>query len=220
MGIANLKRLSSACLSRIHAAGWIGVALLFMVGIVSWVGFNFALDVTNTEEFCISCHEMKVNSYEEYRLSAHATNPSGMSTRCPDCHVPRAFGPKIVAKLIASKDVYHNLLGTIDTSEKFSARRLEMAEVVWARMKGNDSRECRECHSEQSFDYAKQSRRAAAIHEEGVLAGQTCIDCHKGVAHFLPPIEQSIGEEKGGVAPDVFNPISSSAGSGSNKGTM
>jgi len=206
MNIEKLKRIQAYLLKRVHAAGWIGLGLLFVAGIVSWVGFNHVLETTNTEAFCISCHEMKDTSYEEYRLTTHASSRSGMRATCPDCHVPKSFGPKMVAKLRASKDVYHNLLGTIDTPEKFNARRLEMAEAVWARMKETDSRECRNCHDDQSFDYAKQSRRSAQMHQEGINAGQTCIDCHKGIAHRLPNVEQSIGAEKGGATQDVFHP--------------
>ena len=164
MRMDKIKGVAAGLLRRIHATGWIGVGLLFVAGVVAWVGFNHALETTNTEEFCISCHEMKIN-FDEYRLTTHASSRTGVRASCPDCHVPKSFGPKMVAKLRASKDVYHNILGTIDTPEKFEARRLEMAEAVWVRMKENDSRECRSCHDDQSFDYAKQSRRAAEVHQ-------------------------------------------------------
>ena len=201
-----VKNFAASLLRRIHAARWVGVGVLFVAGIVSWIGFNHALETTNTEDFCISCHEMKVNSYEEYRLTTHASSRSGVRASCPDCHVPKAFGPKMYAKIRASKDVYHNILGTIDTPEKFNAYRLKMAEAVWTRMKETDSRECRGCHDGQSFDYAKQSRRAAEVHQEGLNSGQTCIDCHKGIAHRLPNVEQSIGAEKGGATQEIFHP--------------
>lgn len=206
MNINKLKSLAANLLGGIHATGWVGVMVLFVAGIMAWVGFNHVLETTNTEEFCISCHEMKNTSYEEYRLTTHASSRSGVRATCPDCHVPKSFGPKMFAKMRASKDVYHNFLGTIDTPEKFNARRLEMAQAVWARMKDTDSRECRGCHDGQSFDYAKQSRRSAKMHQEGLNQGQTCIDCHKGIAHRLPAVEQSIGAEKGGAAPEVFHP--------------
>ena len=149
---------------------------------------------------------MKTTVYEEYRLTNHALSRSGVRATCPDCHVPKPFVPKMIAKIRASKDVYHNLLGTIDTTEKFNARRLEMAEAVWTRMKETDSRECRNCHDDQSFDYMKQSRRAATLHQEGLNDGKTCIDCHKGIAHRLPAVEQAIGAEKGGATQDIFHP--------------
>jgi cytochrome c-type protein NapC len=54
-------------------------------------------------------------------------------------------------------------------------------------MKANDSLECRNCHSTQSMDLARQNPRAAAAHERLLFTGErTCIDCHKGIAHRLP----------------------------------
>ena len=212
MNIDKIKSILGAILARVHAGGWISVGFLFVAGIVFWVGFNTALENTNTETFCISCHEMKDTVYEEYRLTIHASSRSGVRATCPDCHVPKPFAPKMWAKLRASKDVYHNILGTIDTPEKFNARRLEMAEAVWSRMKETNSRECRNCHDDQSFDYMKQNRRAAALHQEGINDGKTCIDCHKGIAHRLPAVEQAIGSEKGGATPEIFHPASVSKG--------
>ena len=206
MNLDKVKNLLAKLLGRVQATGWLGVVFLFIAGIVFWAGFNTVLEATNTEEFCISCHEMKTTVYEEYRLTNHALSRSGVRATCPDCHVPKPFVPKMIAKIRASKDVYHNLLGTIDTTEKFNARRLEMAEAVWTRMKETDSRECRNCHDDQSFDYMKQSRRAATLHQEGLNDGKTCIDCHKGIAHRLPAVEQAIGAEKGGAPQDVFHP--------------
>ena len=206
MNLDKGKNLLAKLLGRVQATGWLGVVFLFIAGIVFWAGFNTVLEATNTEEFCISCHEMKTTVYEEYRLTNHALSRSGVRATCPDCHVPKPFVPKMIAKIRASKDVYHNLLGTIDTTEKFNARRLEMAEAVWTRMKETDSRECRNCHDDQSFDYMKQSRRAATLHQEGLNDGKTCIDCHKGIAHRLPAVEQAIGAEKGGATQDIFHP--------------
>ena len=36
-----------------------GGILMFIAGILFWGGFNWSLEATNTEEFCISCHEMR-----------------------------------------------------------------------------------------------------------------------------------------------------------------
>ena len=35
----------------------------FVSGVIFWGGFNTALEVTNTEQFCIGCHEMQDNVY-------------------------------------------------------------------------------------------------------------------------------------------------------------
>ncbi len=63
-------------------------------------------------------------------------------------------------------------------------------------MKANNSQECRNCHNFNSMDYAEQNKRSAAKHQEAVNQGMTCIDCHKGIAHTLPEIEQNIGAPK------------------------
>ena len=193
-------------IGRCKAAGWGFVALLFIAGVVFWGGFNTAMELTNTEAFCISCHEMKDNVYQEYRTTIHASNRSGVRATCPDCHVPKDWSHKIVRKIQASNEVLHKVLGSIDTPEKFEAKRLQLAKNEWARMKKTDSRECRNCHNFESFDYTMQNRRGAKMHQVGLNEGQTCIDCHKGIAHRLPVVEQSIGSPKGGAEPAEFHP--------------
>ncbi len=158
----------------------------FATGIVFWGGFNWAMEMTNTESFCISCHEMRNNVYAEYSGSIHDANRSGVRATCPDCHVPKDWVHKIKRKIQASNEVVHKVLGSIDTREKFEAKRLELATNVWTTMKATDSRECRNCHNFNSFDLTRQSKRARDRHAEAEESGQTCIDCHKGVAHELP----------------------------------
>jgi cytochrome c-type protein NapC len=110
--------------------------------------------------------------------------------------VPKEWGPKIVRKIQASNELLHKALGSIDTPEKFEAKRARLAEHEWARMKANDSQECRNCHNYQFMDFTEQGRRAVRTHSVAFSQGQTCIDCHKGIAHQLPPIEQEIGAPK------------------------
>jgi nitrate/TMAO reductase-like tetraheme cytochrome c subunit len=62
-----------------------------------------------------------------------------------------------MAKIEATTDLYHHIMGTVDTVEKFEAKRGVMAEKVWAGMKQNDSRPCQNCHSVDSMDPHKQS---------------------------------------------------------------
>ena len=156
------------------------------VGIILWGGFNTAMEETNSEKFCISCHEMEVNVYEEYRDTIHYTNRTGVRATCPDCHVPKAWVHKFVRKIQATNELYHHFLGSIDTPEKFDARRFQLAGNVWRTMKSTDSRECRNCHDFPSMDYDKQEPRSAERHEQAEEEGLTCIDCHKGIAHSLP----------------------------------
>ncbi|MBK1721976.1 NapC/NirT family cytochrome c [Thiocystis violacea] len=159
--------------------------LLFAAGILFVWGIDFAIRSTNTLEFCTSCHTMQTN-FEEYQASLHFKNPSGVKATCADCHVPKPLGPKLLTKLIAAKDVYHEIVGTIDTPEKFEARRWHLANMVWDRMRANDSRECRSCHDFDDMDLSEQGRSARSRHAAARDKGQTCIDCHRGVVHHEP----------------------------------
>jgi cytochrome c-type protein NapC len=158
----------------------------FLVGILFWGAFNWTLELTNTEVFCISCHEMRENVYREYTGTIHYTNPTGVRATCPDCHVPREWVHKVVRKVQATNELYHWLRGSIDTREKFLAKRLELARHVWRSMGETDSRECRNCHDIASMALENQSRMAARMHALAVDWDRTCIDCHKGIAHTLP----------------------------------
>ena len=144
------------------------------------------MEITNTEEFCISCHEMRVNVYEEYKDTIHYTNRTGVRATCPDCHVPKEWVHKVVRKIKATNELYHKAMGSISTPEKFEAKRLQLARNVWREMKATDSRECRNCHNFDSMDYTEQGRRSVHQHQKGLESGGTCIDCHKGIAHSLP----------------------------------
>lgn len=156
---------------------------LFGAGIIFWGGFNTAMEATNTLGFCISCHEMKDNVYKEYTKTVHYQNRTGVRATCSDCHVPDPWVHKMVRKVQASNELLHKVLGSVDTPEKFDAKRLKLAKKVWHTMKATDSRECRNCHDFQSMAPEFQRPRARTQHLNALDNGQTCIDCHKGIAH-------------------------------------
>ncbi|MEW8152938.1 MAG: NapC/NirT family cytochrome c, partial [Candidatus Thiodiazotropha endolucinida] len=188
--------LFKSLLSRKVAFGaTLGGAVLFMIiGVVLWGGFNTVMEATNTMEFCISCHEMEENVYAEFKGTAHDGNRSGVGASCPDCHVPRPWVHKIVRKIKASNEIWHKIMGTVDTPEKFEAHRLTMARRVWQAMKETDSRECRNCHDWDTMNPEKQKPRARKQHVFAMDNGNTCIDCHKGIAH--KPVHKEISEEE------------------------
>ena len=161
--------------------------LVLVVGIMVVVGgFTTAVEATNSIEFCTSCHSMSYN-YEEYKESTHYSNKSGVRAACSDCHVPkRNWYSEMFRKTIAVQDIWAEMTGTIDTREKFDARRAQMAKDEWARMKESDSIGCRNCHSFAAMKLAEQDKGAQGKHAEAEAAGKTCIDCHKGIAHKLP----------------------------------
>ncbi len=157
-----------------------------VAGVVFWGGFNTAMVASNSMEFCISCHEMRDTVYQEYQDTPHFRNPSGVQATCADCHVPREWTHKVIRKIQATGELYHKAMGTIDTPEKFEAKRWELANRVWDQMRKTDSRECRNCHRFEAMDMTEQDRSARKKHTRAFEEGETCIDCHKGIAHEYP----------------------------------
>ncbi len=186
---ARLKRPPQMSLLATVFVGLIG-------GIALWGALNTGVEWTNRTEFCLSCHEMSI-PYAEYKKTVHFSNRSGTTVSCADCHVagskhPLDYARKLTLKVLAARDVYGHLMGTIDTPEKYQAKRLEMAQRVWARMKEVDSKECRNCHDFKTMDTTKQKDRSVVRHESAIEDGQTCMDCHKGIAHnTMPPPQQA-----------------------------
>jgi cytochrome c-type protein NapC len=158
----------------------------FFSGIIFWGGFNTALEQTNKLEFCIGCHEMRDNVYQEYKETIHYTNRTGVRAICSDCHVPKDWGHKMLRKLQASQEVWSAITGYVDTPEKFETHRMEMATKEWNRMKASGSRECKNCHNFDAMEAKKQKPKAQKMHAQAKAEGKTCIDCHKGIAHLLP----------------------------------
>jgi len=73
--------------------------------VLAWQGFNTAMEATNKEEFCISCHTMHDNLLPELQKTVHWNNRTGVRARCPDCHVPHDFTDKVARKMQASREV-------------------------------------------------------------------------------------------------------------------
>ncbi len=159
---------------------------IFLVALLLVAGGALGLAWTNTEKFCISCHEMRDNVYAEFKDTVHDKNRTGVRAICSDCHVPREPGAMLLRKVRATFEIYGHLTGVIDTKEKFEAHRYTMAKKVWIRMKQTDSLECRNCHHEEAVEAEKQTEKARARHEKGRKEGLTCIDCHYGIAHSEP----------------------------------
>lgn len=172
------------------------IVTLALGAVLGWAvlgGTVAALHYTSSTEFCVSCHTME-QPYQEYQGSVHFSNAKGIRAECSDCHIPPTPVDYVMRKIGASKDVYHEFVtGRIDTPEKYEAHRQEMAETVWARFRENDSATCRSCHSYEAMEQYAQSRDAAQMHRYAQENGETCINCHKGVAHFAPEVELDSG---------------------------
>jgi nitrate/TMAO reductase-like tetraheme cytochrome c subunit len=168
-----------------------GAILSFVLGIAATIGvLRPALMHTDTEAFCVSCHEMQT-PFAQLKNSYHYSNKFGIRATCSDCHHPYSLSGNLWAHVNAWHDIWGHLTGVIDTPEKFQQHKLAMAQYVWKDLKEDDSAPCRRCHSFAAMNLSEQSHEAAKHHSPEYIAktGKTCIDCHKGVAHELP-VEQ------------------------------
>ncbi|MTH47842.1 NapC/NirT family cytochrome c [Intestinirhabdus alba] len=159
----------------------IGIAL----GAILLAGTATVMHKTSDMEFCVSCHTMQ-QPLAEYQGSVHFQNSKGIRAECADCHVPHQPVSYLATKIGALKDVWGEMTGKIDTPEKYEAHKLEMAQNVWDGLKKSDSATCRSCHDFKAMDVLAQKPEARNQHPVAMKAGDTCIDCHKGVAHILP----------------------------------
>jgi cytochrome c-type protein NapC len=158
------------------AAGAVGALVLILA-------YDVTMHATGTEEFCISCHSIRENTWPQFQESSHFANASGVNATCSDCHLPKEFVPKLVRKVQAAREVWGELRGVIDTPEKYAAHAPAMKAREIARLTANDSRECRNCHSAERMLLELQSVKAQEYHGAMERQGKTCIDCHQGIAH-------------------------------------
>ena len=153
------------------------------IGVVAMFAYDYSMEVTSTEEFCISCHEMASGPFVMVQDTTHFRNEAGIRPTCSDCHVPKKGWPKLWRKIQASREVWGTLTGIINTPEKYLAHVDMMKGREISRLRANDSQECRNCHDVKAMDLDQQSRMAKRAHSRMQKQNKTCIDCHEGIAH-------------------------------------
>lgn len=161
-------------------------------------GTQVVMHETGTPEFCVSCHSMS-HPQQEWEGSSHFANAKGIRAECADCHVPQEGWHYVKAKFIALKDIWYEMQGKLDSKEKYEEHRAEMAQRVWDNMKATDSETCRSCHSFDAMELSAQTKLAKQTHIDAKANGQTCIDCHKGIVHFLPEVHADQTTAKSGA---------------------
>lgn len=169
------------------AAGAVGLTV---------AGLDTAMHVTSQNEFCAYCHAN--NATAEWRESVHYSNASGAEVSCAQCHIPDEFIPKLTVKIKALGDVWSFMQGTIDTPEKYEARRPAMAQRVWDSMIADGSRACMSCHAPERMANPEMPH-LRSTHLSSLKDGEPCIECHKGMAHKPPPEpdEEGVAQSSG-----------------------
>jgi cytochrome c-type protein NapC len=93
---------------------------------------------------------------------------------------------------MATKELWSHLNGELDTTEQYLDMVLTMREKEIARLKANDSQECRNCHQVAQMQLSLQTQQAQEFHQTMLAEGKTCIDCHQGLAHMSPRVMEKM----------------------------
>lgn len=180
------------------SAKWSVLALVgigCILGLAMIIVPHTGIKMTSSTEFCVSCHSMQP-VYQEYKQSVHFKNASGVRAECHDCHIPPDLPGMLWRKMEAANDLYQTFIAhSIDTPEKFEAKRAELAEREWKRMKDNNSAGCRSCHNYDAMEHTKQHPEAAKQMSIAAKDNQSCVDCHKGIAHQLPDMSSGFRKQ-------------------------
>jgi len=163
--------------------------LVFLFSILSffllWTGSNTALATNYSQEYCTSCHIEEENNKLKNKLTIHHSRKGDVPADCIDCHTLNPLIHRIFHEIQARNEQLQKLMGTIDNLEQLEEKRLRLAKEVWKTMKGNNSSECRACHTDEAMNPRLQKPEAQKQHLTAFKSGETCIDCHKGIAHQI-----------------------------------
>lgn len=162
----------------------LGIVLLVCIASAS-------IHYTSTNQFCLSCHEMRVH-YKELALSPHARDLDGKEIACAKCHIPAGN----IARMVGAK----MWMGSMDVWVHFTggANDLDRSKMQLVARRFTDDANCLKCHD----DLTRNARKDCSISPEGALAhanyrgtnGQSrsgCVGCHVNLAH-LPPFDARI----------------------------
>ena len=150
------------------------------VALVLLLGITYAsVELTSTEAFCLSCHEMRP-AYDSYVQSTHYTTHTGNVATCRDCHVPPWTDP---IGVLWSK-TYH---GVKDVYRHYADGEDTLSVGYYERMRyhapdGMYNSSCLACHkSVADEEYEGYVNIHAGVLETGNVK---CADCHKGLVHW------------------------------------
>jgi nitrate/TMAO reductase-like tetraheme cytochrome c subunit len=174
----------------------IGGFLMLFIGAIALGSVNWAVHKTSSTEFCLGCHSHTQFIKPEYEASGHFKNAAGVRAGCSDCHLPHDNWFELMfKKVIVIKDVFGEMSGKLGTAEKYEAHRGPMALKVWEQALNNDSKFCRSCHSFDAMNTELQGKMPGRMHPKAMKAGQSCIECHRGIVHALPQNADELWEQ-------------------------
>mgnify|MGYP001052703719 CR=1 FL=1 len=165
--------------------------LLLLAGFLGGMAFIIVsgriVAYTSTDAFCMSCH-VHPHAEENWRLSTHYDNKSGIVVHCVQCHLPPPGTLKyLTAKAVTgARDVYGMVFKDTDQINWDAKRQLSQA------VRHTYEESCKACH---------QNLFPLQLSEEGMHAHLyyadnedelNCLNCHLHVGHYSEYAQQTI----------------------------
>jgi formylglycine-generating enzyme required for sulfatase activity len=163
----------------------------FAVGLVFAVYFNKLMDYTSTNESCEICH-VHPHVFDSWKLSLHYDTPSGVQTKCVECHLPPKGQGYLKEKIIAGvRDVYGVLFKDSADYNWEQKSTLEYAQNHVF------EESCLYCHVNLFPLTLNKEGQDAHLYYTQNKDDLRCINCHLNVGHYDPNALHAVNVEFG-----------------------
>ncbi len=151
----------------------------FLVGVIFVIASVKVIDYTSTDAFCMSCH-VHPHAEDNWRLSTHYDNPSGIVVHCVQCHLPpRSSFDHLTAKAVTGfRDVYAMIFKDTESINWEAKRQLEAA------LKHTYEEGCISCHQNLFPLQLSEEGMHAHLYYESNREDLNCLNCHLHVGHY------------------------------------
>jgi len=164
---------------------------LIMLGIVGFAGTVVA---TESNEFCISCHELDY-AYTGWERSSHGYNSVGIVAECVDCHVPPQLLDLTFSKVDSLNELYSHWFKPSSDPFWWQQNLAHMRARAHERMKDDN---CVRCHE---WRFAPSSPEGQIAHATAP-ATTRCVQCHQNFVHNPAPAYTTVRQKiPAGAAP-------------------
>jgi formylglycine-generating enzyme required for sulfatase activity/nitrate/TMAO reductase-like tetraheme cytochrome c subunit len=152
----------------------LGVVICYIL----FVGMNVAVEKTETDEYCQSCH-VHTEADAAWKLSTHYDNSSGVIVHCVDCHLPpKGEGHLWWKAYFGAKDVYKFYFTDTDKINWEAKGEVEEANHF------TFIESCVKCHSNLFPSTLSDEGGDAHLHYQQNMETITCLNCHITVGHY------------------------------------
>jgi sulfatase modifying factor 1 len=157
--------------------------LFFLLGslitILLGLSGNKVIQVTNTDKFCASCHNVHPHATTSWKMSTHYDNKSGIVVHCVDCHLPPPGEGKLPEKVKTGlRDVYGTIFKDV---EKLNWEQKSTVEYA---IHHTFELSCIKCHQTLFPIGLSIEGEDAHIYYSDNEDELHCINCHLSVGHY------------------------------------